>query len=111
MSRSRKFFAWDVCPTKSAISTIEARAVLLERGLPVRLTLIGYGPKRVELQALAERIGVADRVRFAGSVGHDDILPMFRSADIFCLPIVLRGHTSGADGSDGSRGPSRGGPR
>lgn len=70
---------------------IEACAALRDRGLPVRLTLIGDGPKRAELEALAGRLGVADRVRYAGSVGHDDILPTFRSADIFCLPSFSEG--------------------
>ncbi len=70
---------------------IEACAALLERGVPVRLTLVGDGPRRAELEALAGRLGVADRVRFAGSVGHDDILPMFRSADVFCLPSFSEG--------------------
>jgi colanic acid/amylovoran biosynthesis glycosyltransferase len=70
---------------------IKACAALLERDLPVRLTLIGDGPKRAELEALAEKIGVRDRVRFAGSIGHDHILPMFRAADICCLPSFSEG--------------------
>ena len=60
-------------------------------GVPVRLTLVGDGPKRAELEALAR----ADRGRGPRSVrrrvGHDDILPMFRSADIFCLPSFSEG--------------------
>lgn len=59
--------------------------------MPVRLTLVGDGPRRDELEALAGRLGVADRVRFTGSIGHDDILPMFRSADVFCLPSFSEG--------------------
>jgi colanic acid/amylovoran biosynthesis glycosyltransferase len=70
---------------------IEACATLVERGVPVRLTLVGDGPKRTELEALAERLGFADRIRFAGAVGHDEILPMFRAADIFCLPSFSEG--------------------
>jgi colanic acid/amylovoran biosynthesis glycosyltransferase len=70
---------------------IEACAALVERGVPVRLTLVGDGPKRAELEALAERLGFVDRVRFAGAVGHDEILAMFRAADIFCLPSFSEG--------------------
>jgi glycosyltransferase involved in cell wall biosynthesis len=70
---------------------IEACAALRDRGLPVRLTLVGDGPTRADLGSLAEQLGVGDRVRFAGAVGHDDILPMFRSADIFCLPSFSEG--------------------
>jgi colanic acid/amylovoran biosynthesis glycosyltransferase len=70
---------------------VEACAVLLGRGVPVALTLVGDGPTRAELEAQAHRLGVADRVRFAGAVGHDAILPMLRSADIFCLPSFSEG--------------------
>ena len=70
---------------------IEAVAALCERGVPVRLTLVGDGPSRAELEALAQRREVGDRVRFAGAVGHDEILPMLRRADIFCLPSFSEG--------------------
>jgi glycosyltransferase involved in cell wall biosynthesis len=70
---------------------IQACSELLDRGMPVRVTFVGDGPSRSELEALAGRLGVAERVRFAGSVGHDDILPMFRSADVFCLPSFSEG--------------------
>jgi colanic acid/amylovoran biosynthesis glycosyltransferase len=70
---------------------IEACAALLARGIAVRVTLVGDGPKRGELEALAGALGVRERVTFTGSVGHDDILPMFRSADVFCLPSFSEG--------------------
>lgn len=70
---------------------LQACAALHRCGLPVRLTLIGDGPQRAGLRALATRIGVSDHVQFVGSVGHDDILPRFRSADIFCLPSFSEG--------------------
>ena len=70
---------------------IEACAALLERGMPVKLTLVGDGPARTGLEAHARLIGVGDRVRFTGAVGHDVILPMLRAADIFCLPSFSEG--------------------
>jgi glycosyltransferase involved in cell wall biosynthesis len=70
---------------------VEACAALLERGVPVQLTLVGDGPTRADLEAQARRIGVGDRVHFAGAVGHDAVLPMLRSADIFCLPSFSEG--------------------
>ncbi len=70
---------------------VEAVAGLLGRGVPVRLTLVGDGPMRANLEALARRIGVEDRVRFAGAVGHDEIPSMLRAADIFCLPSFSEG--------------------
>jgi glycosyltransferase involved in cell wall biosynthesis len=70
---------------------IEALAGLVSRGLDARLTLVGKGPKRAELEQLARRRGVADRVRFAGAVGQDEIRDIYRSADVFCLPSMAEG--------------------
>ncbi len=75
---------------------VEACAELARRGTPVRLTLVGDGPKRRELELLATRLGIAERVRLTGSVGQDDIRALYAEADIFCLasfseglPVVL----------------------
>jgi colanic acid/amylovoran biosynthesis glycosyltransferase len=70
---------------------IEAVAALGERGVPARLTVVGDGPTRGHLEALARTIGVKDRVRFAGAVGHDEIVRLLRAADIFCLPSFSEG--------------------
>jgi colanic acid/amylovoran biosynthesis glycosyltransferase len=70
---------------------IEALAELARRGVESRLTLVGDGPKRAELEALARRRGVSERVRFAGAVGQDAIRDHYRAADICCLPSLAEG--------------------
>ncbi len=49
------------------------------------LLLAGHGPDEGEFRHLAERLGVAGRVRFLGSVAHDDIAPLFAAADVMAL--------------------------
>lgn len=57
------------------------------------VALVGEGPERGALAALAARLGVADRVRF---VGHQaDPWPYYHAADIVALPSD-RGGSSGA---------------
>jgi rhamnosyl/mannosyltransferase len=52
------------------------------------LVIVGKGPERDRLEALAEELGVTDRVWFAGYVS-DDALPVYYSiADVFTLPSV-----------------------
>ncbi len=46
--------------------------------------LVGSGPLNVE--ALAIRFGVADRVRILGRVSNAELDQLYRRADIFCLP-------------------------
>ncbi len=48
------------------------------------LWLAGDGPLRVQLEALAEKLGVKPRVRFVG--WHEDISPLLNAADIFVCP-------------------------
>jgi glycosyltransferase involved in cell wall biosynthesis len=49
------------------------------------LVLAGQGASESEYRALASRLGVADRVRFLGSVPHDDLPALFAAADVMAL--------------------------
>jgi glycosyltransferase involved in cell wall biosynthesis len=53
-------------PVKAFDILIAALAALRQRGRIVSATIAGDGPQRGELEALAGRLGVGDRVRFAG---------------------------------------------
>jgi glycosyltransferase involved in cell wall biosynthesis len=70
---------------------LEAIAQLRLRGVHAALTVVGDGPKREELQRLADRRSVGAHVIWAGSVGQDAIREHYRSADIFCLPSLAEG--------------------
>ena len=51
--------------------------------IPSELWLLGEGPERATLEALAVELGIADAVRFLGF--QDNPLPFFRTADLFVL--------------------------
>jgi glycosyltransferase involved in cell wall biosynthesis len=70
---------------------LDATAELLARGLDVRLTMVGDGPKRDELLARCEALGLAERVEWTGAVGQDEIPAHYAEADIFCLPSFAEG--------------------
>jgi len=59
-------------------------------GLPVRAVIVGDGPCRASLEALAAELGVADRVTFAGQVSDEARIEAYRAADMFVLPSVSR---------------------
>ncbi len=72
------------------------RALALLEDKPVKLTLIGDGPDRPRLEALARECGVADRVRFEGWRTQDELPAYYASADAFVfssfaegIPVVL----------------------
>lgn len=54
-----------------------------------QLCVIGVGPRREELQALARTLGVADKVDFVGLV--QDPYPYLRAAEIFAFPSRFEG--------------------
>lgn len=58
-----------------------------------RLVILGDGPMRAELDALAKQTGVADRVTIAGGVPH--VAPYYHAADVFALPAVARSEAFG----------------
>ena len=51
----------------------------------VQLVIAGSGPERAALQALAQTLGVAPRVRFVGSVPNEDLRWWYSAADALAL--------------------------
>ena len=65
------------------------RAVaLLPAELPGRVEIVGDGARRAEWTALAERLGVADRVAFRGFVEEDELRAAYARAAVFCMPGI-----------------------
>ena len=54
-----------------------------------KLILVGDGPLRRELTALAKSLGLEDRVQFVGEV--EDVRPHLNKFDVFVLPSVSEG--------------------
>lgn len=65
---------------------LEALRRCLDRDLDAYLVLLGDGPERAALAALAERLCLAGRVSFRGSVPEDEVRRTMGAADIFLLP-------------------------
>jgi glycosyltransferase involved in cell wall biosynthesis len=58
----------------------------------VRAVVVGEGPEREHLEALAVAHGVADRVRFAGFLdADDDLYALMKASAVFALPSVREG--------------------
>lgn len=56
---------------------------------PWRLELVGDGPLRGPLEALAETLGIRGRVSFRGAVA--DVRPFLQRADLFAFPSAWEG--------------------
>lgn len=61
-------------------------------GLPnATLLIVGDGPERASLAALARRLGVADRVTFLGRAPHEELADIYSAADMLVLASSREG--------------------
>lgn len=68
---------------------VRAHAEILAHLPELKLVLLGDGPDRVQLETLAEDLGSAGRVIFAGRV--NDPVPYYRNARLFVMPSRYEG--------------------
>jgi rhamnosyl/mannosyltransferase len=68
------------------------RAMAYVRG---KLVIVGNGPLRGELESLAARLGVADKVVFAGEIDNAAVTAYYHAADLFALASVARSEAFG----------------
>ena len=66
--------------------TLESAKILVDLGFDVRLTLAGDGPRRVELESAASRLGISSRVRWTGFLNSEQLAGEYRQHDVFLHP-------------------------
>lgn len=71
---------------ESQETLINSAAHLARSGSPLHCVLVGDGPRRVQLERLADSLGVSDRVHFTGKVDHNQIPAYYSLIDIFVVP-------------------------
>lgn len=89
---------------KNQAQVIEAVARLRREGRDVMLDVVGDGPMRDALVALAGELGVAERVTFHGPVEHERVLEIMSAAHMNVLAtrqegygkVLLEGMAAGA---------------
>lgn len=84
---ARLLFVGRLTPLKGVQRVLLALA-RLDRAFPVEFRICGDGHHRAELEALAARLGLADRVRFAGYVQQDALPGHLAWADVFVFPTT-----------------------
>jgi glycosyltransferase involved in cell wall biosynthesis len=76
-------------PQKGLSYLLEAISILVARFPGLFCVIVGDGPLRVELEALAVRLGLENHVRFCGL--RRDVRAIFQSLDLFVLPSLFEG--------------------
>ncbi len=76
-------FVGRLVPEKGVADLIGAVALMRESLPDVTALLVGAGPERGALEAQSRRLGIADRVFFAGAVAPDRVPDHLGAADIY----------------------------
>ena len=77
-------YAGMLIPLKKVDVTLRALGTLKDR-YDFRFTIIGEGEERGNLEALAQELGIADRVEFRGRVKRWEVLEEMGKADCFAM--------------------------
>lgn len=70
---------------------LEAITLLGERFPDLRCQVIGDGPERTKLEALASRLGLGDRIRFSGRLDDASMYGSMKAARVFVQPSTREG--------------------
>jgi glycosyltransferase involved in cell wall biosynthesis len=85
----RLLFTGRLSAEKGLAGALGALASLRDREW--QFTIAGDGPERLPLQREAARLGLADRVTFAGWIARERLPDVYREADIFLFPSTDEG--------------------
>ena len=86
--RDRLLFVGRLVERKGAVFAIRALAELTQRGRSARLVVVGEGPEREALIALATSLGVGDRVELTGALSPSEVRTHYATGGIFVMPAV-----------------------
>jgi glycosyltransferase involved in cell wall biosynthesis len=65
---------------------IKALPIVLSRGIPVKIVVVGEGLQKHEYQQLAGDLGLSDKVFFAGHIDDWTLRALYRVADVTVMP-------------------------
>jgi glycosyltransferase involved in cell wall biosynthesis len=85
----RFLFVGRLIKLKDAATLLHAARRLRElTDAPFEVRLVGDGPERPALTSLAERLGIADLVTFAGNLPPSSVWAEYDTASVFVLPTL-----------------------
>ncbi|MGQ9771108.1 MAG: glycosyltransferase family 4 protein [Thermogutta sp.] len=73
---------------KKGVHTLIRACSLLPREVDYRLIIVGHGTFGPELEKLARKLGIAERVQFVGFVQPEKLPKWYLAADVFVLPSL-----------------------
>jgi len=70
---------------------VEAINIVKQKGLKIKLLLVGDGEQKSELEKMAEKLNIKEEVVFIGRIDNKEIAKYMAVANIFVLPSLSEG--------------------
>jgi len=81
---------------KGISNLIKAIKIVQSKNCHVELIIIGEGPKRFELEKLANELSISSNTHFYGNINREKLYQSYKSADVLVLPsTIVDGQTEG----------------
>ena len=75
-------------PAKNIETALKAFRIVLEHFPSVFYMIVGDGPSRLNLQSLASKLGIEDKVRFVPDAEVESLAEFYAACDVFILPAL-----------------------
>jgi glycosyltransferase involved in cell wall biosynthesis len=89
--RNNILFVGSLIERKGVRTLIQAFATVLKHFPELHLTLIGEGAQRIELEQLAQLLGISENISLTGAQPQDRVAEAMRYAKVFVLPSIEEG--------------------
>ena len=77
------------CEKKGLEDLIRACAILRDKSVTFRCTLVGYGPHEKKLKELRATLGLEDLIEMPGRLVQQDVIAQYSKASVFALPCLI----------------------
>lgn len=78
-------------PEKGHIVLLHAVRTVLDRGVAIKLRIVGSGPFEPEIRKEANILNLDDHIEFCGEKVPADVIALLKQSDVFCLPSFSEG--------------------
>ena len=87
-SRHELLFVGRLVEKKGLRHLLDALPLIIEKHPQTSLTIVGFGPELVERKQQAEKLGLGNRVHFAGACSQIELPAYYRRAAMLVAPFV-----------------------
>lgn len=75
-------------PKKGLLDVLHALALLKKKRMSFSYVLVGDGPLAPDIRAAVSDLDLTEEVQFTGTVTHEDVLNLYRQADLFVIGCI-----------------------